>query len=339
MKKIFFVIISTTLLLSGCNSNAQGTEPKETESRFSEEIGVSEEDNTSTEIDTDTSSEEKTETETESTVETETIENTENANNTENTETIEPTEEEEESETTETTSSSENSQQPENSETEQEPVEPEVPEYTFEEYAEAKTMYAKSSVNVRDLPEKSGKKLGSLSLNDEVKVLAKCNETGWYKIEYKNGVAYVSNNYLVSEKIEEEKEEPEDTSKEDNGSEDEEYVVDTELERTEPEFGDARLTAHNSGINVSNNQGWHYERGTKYYVWTVNEAGEGFWEAKYEGFEENKRTVEELAPFIDEAYGQTLNAPTWKTGEYVGEEYRGHGFDVWIYLGDGKVEE
>ena len=69
-------------------------------------------------------------------------------------------------------------------------------------YAElSQTMYAQSTVNVRDLPEQSGGKLGSLSTNQEVTVLGQCNETGWYKISYNGGEGFVSDSYLSTEKV------------------------------------------------------------------------------------------------------------------------------------------
>lgn len=64
------------------------------------------------------------------------------------------------------------------------------------------TKYAKSTVNVRSLPNSDGEKLGGLSTNDEVKVTGKCNETGWFRIEFSDGIAYVSDEYLVDEKVE-----------------------------------------------------------------------------------------------------------------------------------------
>lgn len=70
--------------------------------------------------------------------------------------------------------------------------------YTFTELNQ--TMYAKSSVNVRDLPCEEGTKLGKLSTAEAVKVIGQCNETSWYRIEYSGGVGYVSNSYLVTEK-------------------------------------------------------------------------------------------------------------------------------------------
>jgi uncharacterized protein YkwD len=72
-------------------------------------------------------------------------------------------------------------------------------DYTYTDLSA--TMYADSSVSVRDLPSTDGNKLGSLSANQEVTVTGQCNETSWYRIEYKNGVGYVSNKYLSEEKV------------------------------------------------------------------------------------------------------------------------------------------
>ena len=64
-----------------------------------------------------------------------------------------------------------------------------------------KTMWVKSSVNVRDLPSTDGKKIGKLTENQEVKVTGQCNETLWYRIEFNETIAFVSNNYLQDTKI------------------------------------------------------------------------------------------------------------------------------------------
>ena len=72
--------------------------------------------------------------------------------------------------------------------------------YSFEDMDATK--YAKSTVNVRSLPNSDGENLGSLSTNDEVQVTGKCVETGWFRIEYSDGIAYVSDEYLVDEKVE-----------------------------------------------------------------------------------------------------------------------------------------
>ena len=62
------------------------------------------------------------------------------------------------------------------------------------------TMYAKSAVNVRDLPSTDGKKIGSLKASEEITVTGKCDQTGWYRFDWNNTTGYVSDKYIVSEK-------------------------------------------------------------------------------------------------------------------------------------------
>lgn len=62
------------------------------------------------------------------------------------------------------------------------------------------TMYAKSAVNVRDLPGTDGNKIGSLKASEEIAVTGKCDQTGWYRFDLNGTTAYVSNKYLVAEK-------------------------------------------------------------------------------------------------------------------------------------------
>lgn len=62
------------------------------------------------------------------------------------------------------------------------------------------TKYAKKSVNVRKGPSTEYEKVGSLSTNQKVKVIGQA-DTGWYQIEFGDEVAYVSDNYLVDEKV------------------------------------------------------------------------------------------------------------------------------------------
>lgn len=129
-------------------------------------------------------------------------------------ETVESTESEasvpEEELSTEMTMESETeSAVPETTETVTETVEPvadsvaievkTVAAYTYTDVS--KTMYAKSTVNVRSLPSTDGDKLGSLSKNQEVTVTGQCNETGWYRIKLNDSDAYVSNKYLSSEPV------------------------------------------------------------------------------------------------------------------------------------------
>lgn len=80
------------------------------------------------------------------------------------------------------------------------PVEPAAVStgYTYSELNQ--TMYAKSAVNVRDLPSTDGKKIGSLKASQEIVVTGKCDQTGWYRFELNNTTGYVSDKYIVSEK-------------------------------------------------------------------------------------------------------------------------------------------
>ena len=71
-------------------------------------------------------------------------------------------------------------------------------EYSYSDMNQ--TMYASQSVNVRNLPSTDGDKVGGLSAAQAVAVTGKCNETGWYRIEYNGGEAFVSDSYLVNEK-------------------------------------------------------------------------------------------------------------------------------------------
>lgn len=70
--------------------------------------------------------------------------------------------------------------------------------YTYSELNQ--TMYAKSAVNVRDLPSTDGKKIGSLKASQEITITGKCDQTGWYRFDWNNTIGYVSDKYIVSEK-------------------------------------------------------------------------------------------------------------------------------------------
>ena len=70
--------------------------------------------------------------------------------------------------------------------------------YTYSELSQ--TMYAKSAVNVRDLPSTDGKKIGSLKASQEITITGKCDQTGWYRFDWNNTTGYVSDKYIVSEK-------------------------------------------------------------------------------------------------------------------------------------------
>lgn len=93
----------------------------------------------------------------------------------------------------------------------------ETPEpYTYTDLDQV--MYAKQSVNVRSIPSADGEKLGGLNLNDEVHVTGQCVETSWYRIDYNGGIGYVSNNYLVNEKVVESANNPENSTNNPTGA-------------------------------------------------------------------------------------------------------------------------
>lgn len=63
-----------------------------------------------------------------------------------------------------------------------------------------KSMWATTGVNVRDLPDTTGTKIGSLVKDQEIKVTGQCNETGWFRVEYEGKTGFVSNKYLTDSK-------------------------------------------------------------------------------------------------------------------------------------------
>lgn len=169
MKKIcrlFSVMLIVAMVLGGCGK--ANTPDTEANTRQTESQGKTENVTTS-EVETEESTEAVSETTTEVSTETE----------------------------SEATNQAEK-ETPEESEAPSE--EPQAPTYTYVDLY--KTMYAKSSVNVRDLPSTDGNKLGGLSKAQEVHVTGQCNETNWYRIEYNGGIGYVSGSYLVNEKPE-----------------------------------------------------------------------------------------------------------------------------------------
>ena len=163
-------------------------------------------------------------------------------------------------------------------ETQSESEEAQTPTYTYTDMD--KTMYAKSSVNVRDLPSTDGNKLGGLSKAQEVHVTGQCNETSWYRVEYSGSVGYVSNNYLQDSK-------PAEEAQPTQPSEPEEY----------PEFTEPLYTA------------WY--DGTYFYFYhDMTHAGYG---AGYDSVAElRNRLSEELAQKFPEGYGFTVETETYE---------------------------
>lgn len=114
------------------------------------------------------------------------------------TETQKESESEKESETeTETQKETEKESEKE-TETEKESESEKGPVYSYKDMDA--TMYAISTVNVRNAPSIDGEKIGSVTEGDAVKVTGLCNETGWYRIVFGDGVGYVNAYYFSAEK-------------------------------------------------------------------------------------------------------------------------------------------
>ena len=74
-------------------------------------------------------------------------------------------------------------------------------ETTYSVVEMSATKYAKQSVNIRKGPGTDYEKIGSLTMNQKVTVTGQA-DNGWYRISYNGGDAYVSDKYLVDNKIE-----------------------------------------------------------------------------------------------------------------------------------------
>lgn len=116
-------------------------------------------------------------------------------------ETVDETVESESSEATSETESDEVASTPDSEAVESEASEPETsePEFTITEVTATK--YATQSVNVRSGPSTDYDKIGGLTTNQEVQVTGQAS-TGWWRIQYNGGEAYVSDKYLADEKVE-----------------------------------------------------------------------------------------------------------------------------------------
>ena len=78
-------------------------------------------------------------------------------------------------------------------------------------------------LNVREEANTNAKKLGTIEKNDEINIIEELDD--WYKIQYKNGIGYVSQNYvkiqnaIVNNTIESEEEEKQEQEQEEEISE------------------------------------------------------------------------------------------------------------------------
>ena len=198
MKKRLLGFIMGALLVFtcfGCGAKTTSTEPTETASATTDT-----EENTQTAISEEATSENETKKETSKTIATEepikeatdeSSSSDENASESPETPSEESVSEQEETSTSQANASATSTPEP-------------VPEpqavYTYTDMAV--TMYTTQTVNIRNLPNTDGTKLGSLSSGQEVAVTGQCNETGWYMFDYNGQVAFVSNSYLSLEKAE-----------------------------------------------------------------------------------------------------------------------------------------
>ncbi len=191
-KYIIAVIVVFIAIAAGCGAKTYDTQSKTEDMEQDSlqlETGVSESvKETEPERETEAESETESETEAESETESEAEPETEAESETER----------------ETEAEPETEPEPE---TESEPDVPSKPEnaediYTYRDLNQ--TMWATGSVNVRNLPGKEGKKLGVLKSGEEIRATGQCNETGWYRVIYKEQTGYVSNKYLTDKKPKEE---------------------------------------------------------------------------------------------------------------------------------------
>ncbi len=76
----------------------------------------------------------------------------------------------------------------------------EIPSFTYTDLSQL--LYAKSNLNIRDLPTITGNKIGYIEQGQSVTITAKCNETNWYTISYDGKKGFVSNEFLTNIKPE-----------------------------------------------------------------------------------------------------------------------------------------
>lgn len=178
------------------------------------------------------------------------------------------------------------------------------------------TMYASDSVNVRSGPNADYKRIGGLKKNEAVKVTGRAS-TGWYRVDFKGEVGYVSNSYLTDKKPSE--------------------VVTTE----EDDTGDVHIDENDnssddnsSGGSVNVNYGdWAKDNGWEYtlrhmnsdnYVNAVNAIAAGmqqletsiFIDASYIPREEIPDFANLIAPIIAVEYCYVKKVTGFGTGQY-----------------------
>lgn len=74
--------------------------------------------------------------------------------------------------------------------------EPKLEENGFTFTVMEKTMMTTANLNVRVLPQVEGEKIGMFHKGAEVQVSGRCEETGWYRVQYGSEIGYCSDEYL-----------------------------------------------------------------------------------------------------------------------------------------------
>lgn len=198
-----------------------------------------------------------------------------------------------------------------------------------------KTMYVKSSVNVRKGPGTEYEKFGSLSTNQEVKVTGKCNEVDWYKINYYGNEGYVNCSYLTDQKVSSDNTsndtdnnvnndldnntnntENENNSESNSESENTEEIVKVPT-TPEPEWGTISL----ENENQKGEWKWNFLHVTD--IWT-----EDGWTRELEDTSSSNLSPGEMYDFAKEVYPMREDE-----GEYIGQRIEYPTF--WIYLNKG----
>lgn len=79
-------------------------------------------------------------------------------------------------------------------------TESDTDEYVIYHIQEANdiVMHTTSELCVRNFPEATGLKIGSLKENQDVTITGVCRESGWYRIQYNGSDAYISDDYVKS---------------------------------------------------------------------------------------------------------------------------------------------
>ncbi len=71
-----------------------------------------------------------------------------------------------------------------------------TPVFTYTEF-EDRTMWTTVNLRIRTLPNQDGETIAVIKKGQKVTVNGRCNETGWYRVDYQGQTGYMSDDYLV----------------------------------------------------------------------------------------------------------------------------------------------